>query len=1175
MSFVHLHAHSEYSLLDGANRIADLVRQAKRFEMPAVALTDHGCLYGAWAFHRQARREGVKPLIGMEAYVARGDRRDRAPGPGPGPVRAYHLVLLARDHEGYKNLVKLSSIGYTEGFYYKPRVDRETLARHSGGLVVTSACMAGEVCRHLAAGARDAARETAAWYAEVFRDRYYLEVQAHGTEGQSALNQQIFELAGELGLPVVATNDAHFLEPGHHAAHDVLVCIGTSKNREDQDRLAYDDGLYFKSPDEMAAAFPDRPDVVANTLKIADEARLALEKQTHLPTFPLPRRFEDDGAYLVHLAGEGARERYGRDLPERVEQRLAYELDVIAKTGYAGYFLITWDFIRWAREHSIPVGPGRGSAAGSIVSYCLRITDIDPLAHDLLFERFLNPERISMPDIDIDFCYERRGEVIEYVREKYGRDAVGQIVTFGTLKSRAAVKDVGRVLGFSAGETDRIAKMIPNQPGKSYTVKEAVERIQNVKELYDSDERHRKLFDYATTLEGLSRHASVHAAGVVIAPGPLQDYVPVWTQARGVRNGAASDAARRSQDVVTQYDMDCLEDAGMLKMDFLGLKTLTVVCDAVRSVRARLGEFRHPAAGDVYESDAMADVPLDDPAVYEMLAQGRTSGVFQFESNLAADKLRAMRCDRFDDLVATNALIRPGPLDSGMTDAYIRRKLGDEPVSYPAEGLEDVLEPTFGIIVYQEQVMRIAAELAGYSLAEADVLRKAMGKKDAELIRGELARFKDRAVRRGHAKRAANKLAKQIETFGRYGFNKAHSVAYSLLSYQTAWLKRHYPADFMAALLSSVLDKTDDVVKYIGECREMGIAVLPPDVNECGWKFTAVREDAIRFGLGAVKGVGSAAVDSVLDARSEDGAFGNLFDLLGRVDVQALNKRACEALIASGALDSLGGRAQLEGALEPAMADAQAKARAAEAGQGMLFGDANQGGAADPAAALPSVPDWDERTRLAREKEVLGFFISGHPLDRHGAVARAFDDLGAKPLKDRTGSTVQIACVVTGVAPQVSRRDGTAWAKVSVETFDGAAGVLAFGEVWQQHREIVAPDAVLLIRGKVSDRERDEGDPPLFLDSAEPLAKVPGSGRLAVRIALPLGCRLDAAAFAKVRALLESRPGRDRVDVIVGGGDGQAGTRFRSRSLRVTGGAETVQALNEMLDEGRATLAPA
>ncbi len=1181
MSFVHLHTHSEYSLLDGANRISDLIRKTKEFEMPAVALTDHGCLYGAWDFHRKARREGVKPLIGMEAYVAPGDRRDRT-HQGSGPARAYHLVLLARDHEGYRNLVRLSSIGFTEGFYYRPRVDREALARHSEGLVVTSACMAGEVCRRLQERNRDGAKEAAQWYAEVFPDRYYLEVQAHGTEGQAELNEQIFDLAEELGLPVVATNDSHFLEHGHHAAHDVLVCIGTAKNSDDPSRLIYDDGLYFKSPEEMAAAFPGHPEVVENTLKIAAETDLALERQVHLPTFPLPGGFDSDDSYLVHLAERGARKLYGADLPEEVAQRLKYELDVILKTGYAGYFLITWDFIRWAREKAIPVGPGRGSAAGSLVSYCLGITKLDPLQHDLLFERFLNPERISMPDIDIDFCYERRGEVIEYVREKYGRDAVGQIVTFGTLKSRAVIKDVGRVLGFGAGETDRIAKQIPNQPGQSYTVKEAVEHIRSVKDLYESDERHKRLFDYAMTLEGLSRHASVHAAGVVIAPGPLQEYVPVCTQSRGARNGNGSAKGHRSQDVVTQYDMGCLEDAGMLKMDFLGLKTLTVVFDAVQSVRSRLGQLRHPVSGDVYESDTMDDLPLDDASVYDMLAQGNTAGVFQFESNLAADKLRAMRCDRFDDLVATNALIRPGPLDSGMTDRYIRRKLGQQSVAYPAPGLEAVLAPTFGIIVYQEQVTRIASELAGYTLGEADVFRKAMGKKDAELIEAELGRFKERAVERGLRAGAARMLAEQIETFGRYGFNKSHSVAYSVLSYQTAWLKRHYPADFMAALLSSVVDKTDDVVKYVGECKDMarrdglggGIEVLPPDVNECDWKFTAVRDDAIRFGLGAVKGVGSAAVESILAAREEGAGFDSLHDLLDRVDLQAVNKRACEALIAAGALDSLGSRARLVAALETLYSEAQARERDAELGQCSLFGDAT-GEVAAPKRELPTVPDWDERTRLAREKEALGFFVSGHPLDRHRAVARLFDDLGRTPLKERMGRNVQFACVVTGVSPKVSRRDGSAWAKIAVETFNGVASVLAFRDAWANHREVVETDAVLLLRGKVSDRERDEEDPPVFLDEAEMLSDVPGSGRLAVRIVLAGDSALSAKDFADARALMAKRPGRDAVEVVAKGDNGEAGTRLRSRSLRVSGDATTLEGLEEILGQGRVTLARA
>ena len=1183
MSFVHLHTHSEYSLLDGANRLSDLIRKAREYEMPALALTDHGCLYGAWSFQKLARREAIKPIIGMEAYVAPGDRRERTRS-GQGGKAHYHLVLLARDAEGYRNLIKLSSIGYTEGFYYRPRLDREILARHSEGLIVTSACMAGELARHLEAGNDTMAREVAEWYANAFPDRYYLEVQAHGTPGQAELNRQVFALADELGLPVVATNDAHFLQHEHHPAHDILVCIGTAKNHDDENRLKYDDGLYFKNPEEMAAAFPDRPDVIENTLKIAGQVSLTLEKRYHLPSFPLPDSFTDDNDYLVHLAEAGARERYGDPLPDEVEARLRYELDVILKTGYAGYFLITWDFIRWAREQGIPVGPGRGSAAGSLVSYALRITGLDPIGYGLIFERFLNPERISMPDIDIDFCYERRGEVIEYVRKKYGRDAVGQIVTFGTMKSRAVIRDVGRVLGFDVGETDRIAKKIPNQPGQSYTVRQAVEQIRAVKALYNQDDRHQRLFDYSITLEGLSRHASVHAAGVVIAPGPLDDYVPICTQSKGSRNGAGRNAAgsqaEDGPDIVTQYDMNCLEDAGMLKMDFLGLKTLTVIHDAVQAARKRLGWFRHPETGTVFESDAMDDVPLDDPGVYRMLASGGTAGVFQFESNLALDKLRAMRCDRFDDLVATNALIRPGPLDSGMTDKYIQRKLGMRGVEYPAPGLEHILDSTYGIIVYQEQVILIANDLAGYSLGEADVLRKAMGKKDAELIEAELKRFTERVVDKGLNRGQARKLAEQIRTFGRYGFNKSHSAAYSLLSYKTAWLKRYYPAEFMAALLSSVLDKTDDVVKYIGECRELGrylpglddgLVVLPPDVNESGWKFTVVGDGTIRFGLGAVRGVGSAAVQSILAARNEGGPFEGLFEFLERIDTRALNKRACEALIASGALDSFGHRAQMLAGLDAAYGEAMARLQEVELGQRSLFGEAM--GLERPTPGLPTVPEWKDRERLAREKEALGFFISGHPLDRYREVVRTFDELGAGALKARMGDSVEMACVVTGVARQVSRRDGSEWGKVTVEGFHGTATVLAFKDVWRSYRDTLRTDAVVLLRGKVSDRERDEDDPPVFLDAAEPLRQVTGSGRLAVRIRMDRGDEFPADAFPRARAVIEEHTGAAPVEVIVGEANGAPVQRLRSRSLKVDPDRDTIRALEAVFGKGRVVLA--
>jgi DNA polymerase-3 subunit alpha len=1135
--------------------------------MPALALTDHGCLYGAWTFHKTATREGVKPIVGMEAYVAPGDRRDRSTS-GEGERAYYHLVLLARDRVGYRNLVKLSSIGYTEGFYHRPRIDREVLAKHHEGLIVTSACMAGEVARHLAAGNEAGARRAAEWYANLFDGRYYLEVQAHDSPGQAELNAQVFALAGELGLPVVATNDAHFLGPEDHGAHDILLCIGLAKDRNDPRRMRYDDGLYFKSVEEMASRFPDRPDVVENTLRIADEVDLVFEKTYHLPAFPLPASHASENQYLEHLALLGAKGRYGDPLPAEVQERFDYEMGVIRGTGYAGYFLITWDFIRWAREHDIPVGPGRGSAAGSLVAYALGITNLDPLEFDLLFERFLNPDRISMPDIDIDFCYERRGEVIDYVRQKYGKEAVGQIVTFGTMKSRAVIRDVGRVLGFEPSETDHIAKLIPNQPGQAFTVQEAVDKLKEVRELYRLDERHKNLFDYSITLEGLSRHASVHAAGVVIAPGPLDDYVPVSIQT-GKNGGANSDGM-----VVTQYDMNCLDEVGMLKMDFLGLKTLTVIHDAVRMVRARQGELRNPETGEVFAS--MDDVPLDDPAVYRMLARGGTAGIFQFESNLANDKLRAMKCDRFEDLVATNALIRPGPLDSGMTDVYIDRKVGRQPVTYPHPSLENILESTYGVIVYQEQVLRIASELAGFSFGEADVLRKAVGKKIAELIREELGKFVDRCVERGVDRHVALDLSTQIETFGRYGFSRNHSAPYSLISYHTGWLKAHYPAEFMAALLSSVLDNTDSVVKYIGACRDLPrfvpkleepIDVLAPDVNEPGWKFTVTDAGKVRFGLGAVRGVGHSAVQSVLAARAE-GRFTSLFDFLERIDIRALNKRACEALTAAGALDVFGHRAQLLAGLDTAYSEVQARQAEIESGQASLFGEASD--VPRKAPPLPNLPEWTEPERLAREKEALGFFISGHPLDRFREVVRAYDPVSSDTLVERAGRFVALPCVVTAVARQISRRDSAEWGKITVEDFNGTATVLAFGDAWQKNKEVLRQDAVVEIVGRVSGRERDEEDPPIFLDSARPLEDV--TPELAVQIELELGSDVAAAAFEAAKKVIAAHPGPSPVWIQVGPDNGERSPRLRSRSLRVEPDADTMGALQKLFGRGNVKL---
>ena len=1184
MSFVHLHTHSEYSLLDGANRLSDLIRRTQELEMPALALTDHGCMFGAWEFHQAAQKAGVKPILGMEAYVAPGDRRVKtAPRAGEGRAedKYYHLVLLARDLEGYRNLVRLTSIGYLEGFYHRPRIDRDVLAQHAAGVIVTSACMAGEVARHLMAERWAEAREAASWYANLFDGRYYLEVQAHNTPGQRVLNERVLKLADELGLPVVATNDAHFLRASDHDTHDVLLCIGLGKDRSDENRMKYDAGLYFKSPQEIAAQFADRPDVITNTLAIADTVDVQFSKQYHVPQFPLPANVGTEAELLRRLTYERAYARFGKPLPEGWEARIEYELGVISndKADYAGYFLITQDFINWAKERGIPVGPGRGSAAGSLVAYVTGITDVDPLQFDLLFERFLNPDRVSMPDIDIDFCYERRSEVIEYVREKYGKDSVGQIITFGTMKSRAVIRDVGRVLGFEPAETDRLAKLIPNMPNNSLTVAEAAEKVSELRALIESDARVAQLIEYAKGLEGLSRHASVHAAGVVIAPGPLHEYVPVCTQSTRGSGGTGEDETV----IVTQWDMNALEQAGMLKMDFLGLKTLTVIHDAVAAVQARHGALRHPRTGVAYER--MEDVPLDDADVYDMLARGGTTGVFQFESPLATDKLRAMRCDWFEDLVATNALIRPGPLDSGMTDVYIRRKLGREPVRYPHPALEEVLSSTYGVITYQEQVMRMAQVLAGFTLAEADVLRKAVGKKDMELVQKEVGKFVERAVANGVDRRIADDIADQVTTFGRYGFNRSHSVAYALLSYQTAWLKRHYPAEFMAALLSSVVDKTDDVVGYIAECRELGryvpdrpqgITVLPPDVNESGWKFTPVSGDAIRFGLGALRGLGAGAVSSILENRAQDGPYKSLFDLADRVDLRLVGKRSIEALILAGACDQFTSppahRAQLMEGLELVIREAQLRAEERDSGQASLFdigGPVDLPQRTDP--QLPDVPRWAESERLTREKEILGFFISGHPLEKYRDEVRVFEQVNTASLKQFRDQKVELACVVTSVSRQISKKNGAEWGRITVEDFYGTASVLAFGDSWEHYHDLLTQDAAVLIRGAVSGRDRDEDAPPIFLDAVVPLAQLRTNGTLAVEVALT-----NAAEDAVERAaeLFRAHPGSSPIYVTVThGGNGTRETvRLRSRSLQITPSETLLHDLRDLFGAERVRL---
>jgi DNA polymerase-3 subunit alpha len=1149
MAFVHLHTHSEYSLLDGANRIPELVKHVRSLGMDSLAVTDHGNLHCAWSFYDEARTQGIRPILGFEAYLAFGPRTSmQRPSWAPAPYS--HLVLLARNRTGYRNLVRLSSIGFLEGFYRRPRIDKEVLAQHAEGLVGLAACLSGEISLYLRQGNYDEARKSAEWFARTFGEgHFWLEVQLHGIPEEGPVNEGMFRLGRELGLGVVATNDAHYLHRADAEAHDVLLAIGTGSELDDPKRFRFvGEESYVKSEAEMGRLFPDHPEVLANTAAVANLCEFSFERKYFVPAFPRPEGYQSEEALLEALARRGAEHRYGSPVPPAVEERLTYELGVINRAGYAGYFLIVQDFIQAARDRGIPVGPGRGSAAGSLVAYALGITNVDPLRFDLLFERFLNPERVSMPDIDVDFCFERRGEVIEYVRQRYGKASVGQIVTFGTLKARAAVKDVARLLRIPPGDADKLTRLIPSTPGFALTVAETMSRVAEFRELVEANPQYQRCVELASRIEGISRHASVHAAGVVIAPGPLSEYVPVCT----APTKGAGQSAEGEDAIITQFGMGPLEQVGMLKMDLLGLKTLTVIHDAVEMIRER-----HGRSIDVDTLD------LEDPVVYELLRQGRTAGVFQFESALATETLRNMKCDRFDDLVASNALLRPGPLDTGMHLVFIRRKLGQEPVSYPHPALREILEPTYGVITYQEQVMRIANVLAGFSLAEADVLRKAVGKKDAELIRAELERFVERVIAAGHPRRLADDLAQQIETFGRYGFNKSHSVAYSILSYQTAWLKAHYPAEFMAALLSSEIGNTDKVVQYINEAREMGLEVLPPDVNESGFKFTVIGERRIRFGLGAVRNVGRSAIDSLLAARQEP--FTDLRDFVQRIDLRLANKRVLESLIAAGAMDGLGGhRAQLTQALDEVLREAQVLQQERDAGQVSLFGE-NAGPGAPPAtASLAELPAWSEQERLAREKEVLGFFISGHPLEPYRTEVEVFGSRTTATLHEWSEHPVTVAAVITVVKRQISKKTGKEYARLVLEDFHGTAEAIVFPDAWSRLNRVIREDLAVLLTGGYSARDRGEERAPFVVEGARALEDLKASGALGLALRWKLPEAPAAEALRQALALCSAHPGPAPLYIEWSDGNGER-LRARSRRVRVTPDEELVAGLRRLL----------
>ena len=1067
-SFVHLHLHTQFSLLDGANQIEPLVQQIKSFGQPAVAMTDHGNMFGAIEFYRKAKDAGVKPIIGCEAYMALGSRHAKKDS-GLAHNDYYHLILLARNLTGYQNLIKLSSKAYLEGFYYKPRMDKELLKEHHEGLIALSGCLSGEIPYLIGQKDMAGAMAVAGEFQEIFgKEHFYLEVQANGLDHQRIANAGLIEIHKKLNIPMAGTNDCHYLKKEDSHPHELMLCLQTGKTLSDPNRMKFDtDQLYVKSTEEIAPAFAEFPGAVSNTCRIADncDLQLALNK-THLPQYKVPEGYTRE-SYVEHLAVEGLKarlkERPSTILPATYELRLREELTVICSMGFAGYFLIVWDIIRFARSRGIPVGPGRGSAAGSLVAYALRITGLDPLVYTLLFERFLNPERVSLPDIDMDFCMDRRGEVINYVVDKYGKDHVAQIITFGTLGAKAAIRDVGRVLEIPYAEADKVAKLIPNQ--LNMTLQQALEQEPKLTELINTDARIAELMKVAQSLEGLARHASTHAAGVVISEGPLTDHVPLYKGA--------------NDEIVTQYTMGDVEKIGLVKFDFLGLKTLTMI----RRAEALINET-HPDQPPL----SVEQLPFDDVKTFDLLSSGKTTGIFQLESSGMRDLLTGFKPDRFEDIIAIIALYRPGPMD--LIPDFIKRKQGKVPITYETPELEPILKDTYGVIVYQEQVMAIANKVAGFSLGQADILRRAMGKKKPEEMEKLRVKFLEGAKNNKIAEKKAEKLYELIQKFAGYGFNKSHAAAYAVVCYHTGYLKAHYPTEFMAALMTTDMGNQDKIVGYFTECRDLGIKVLGPDINESGKNFTVV-DRAIRFGMAAIKNVGEGAVESVLAIRAETGPFKSFYDFCRRVDLHKVNKRMLEGLIKTGAFDSTGAkRAQLMAVMDQAVEDGAAAQRERDLGQTSIFGDELSGPDTSATLAtppLPAIAEWDQAQRLKYERELTGFYITAHPLTRYEATLKALSTATTVGLSDVSdGKEVKICGIIASVKSMITKK-GDRMAYLNVEDLHGTVEVIAFPDLYKTAGDLIAPERLVRITGTI-----DRGDKGTKLRGVkiEPLADV-------------------------------------------------------------------------------------
>jgi DNA polymerase III subunit alpha len=1105
-AFVHLHNHSDYSLLDGASKVELLVDTALAMGMPALALTDHGNLFGAIQFYNAARKKGLKPIIGCEIYVAKESRHKKTGGGD----QSNHLVLLAENLDGYHNLCRLVSFGFLEGFYYKPRVDKELLSRYSNGLIAMSACLKGAVPQKLAMEQRDAAMAEAMELRDIFgADNFYLELQDHNLPTQQKINPEIIEISKRTGIPLVCTNDTHYLHKEDSVAHDVLLCIGTGKVVSQPDRMRYEtDQFYFKSPKEMHRLFGSIPEAMQNTVNIAERCNLQIENSQPLPPFEVPQGFTSD-SYFERTVIEGFRDRRvhldalaGKGQLKHplsaYETRLAFEIEMIKQMNFSSYFLIVWDLIKYARDHSIPVGPGRGSVVGSLVAYSLRITDIDPLQYELFFERFLNPERIAPPDIDMDFCMNRRADVIDYVAKKYGRENVCQIITFGTMAAKGVIRDVGRSLDIPYADADRIAKLIPDE--LNATIDKALEQEPRLKEEMKNPQIS-NLIEIAKRLEGLSRHSSTHAAGVVIAPKPLVELVPLQKT--------------NKEEITTQYSMKDLEAIGLLKMDFLALTTLTVIDSAVRRIREEKG----------INLD-LSSIPLTDPKVFALFSDGRTNGIFQFESGGMKAELRRLKPERFEDLIALNALYRPGPMD--MIPDFIKRKQGLIRVQYPHPVLEEILKETYGVIVYQEQVMQIASKMAGFSLGEADILRKAMGKKLASVMTSMRTKFVQGALANKISEKAAIQVFDLMEQFAQYGFNKSHSTAYALLAYQTAYLKVHYPVQFMAALLTSEIGNTEKIVMYIAECKDMGIPVLPPDINESALDFHS-SGGSIRFGMLAIRNVGEGAIRSVLQFRNQHGRFRSLFHFCEEVDSRSLNKRVLESLIKSGALDSLGWkRSQCMAMVDMAIEYGQKTRRDRESGQKGLFAGLTGEQTAIAEPVPPDMPEWPVEQRLAFEKETLGFYVSGHPLNRFASEVSRFSKKSiAELIGEGQSSECKIAGIVTDFRTRRTKK-GDLMALFTLEDLTGAVETVVFPNSYSKFEPFMSADYPILISGRFE--FEDERSCKVIASDLQPLSGILERSAKTLRISASIS-DLSPDSAVQLHRLLENNRGETGVEV--------------------------------------------